>query len=409
MTGTSEKSDCSVKALVTGLLVSASFVACDRDPVAVNFDPQLSIAADSVTVNIFSSASVGAVNHNSVEALQYVSRDQNVATVNALGAVTGVAIGSTYVVVALSSHPDVRDSVRVRVYSDSCGGARPDFGVATAGDRNLFSYDVNAPLNLQKTVLSTTNGVERSGVSYTSPDGGTVTGFMWDPVTRSGLRPGIVIMHGHPANANAMSGMAQNYAQYGAVVVAIDAPFARRPNGPVGMTILPLDAVEQIQVIKDLQRAVDVLRSHPNVDDDRIAYIGVSWGGATGALFVGIERRLKAAALVVGHPGQVSHATGPGGFTNISGFPCARRVAWIRAMAPVEPIRFVGNAGVPLLLQNGTMDEFIPAYEAAELHVAAPQPKTILWYAAGHSLTLQAVLDRHDWLLEKIGIDPRQQ
>jgi dienelactone hydrolase len=71
-------------------------------------------------------------------------------------------------------------------------------------------------------------------------------------------------------------------------------------------------------VIKDLQRAVDVLRSRPNVDADRIAYVGFSWGGATGALFVGIERRLKAAALVVGHGGQVSHATGPEGFTRIS-------------------------------------------------------------------------------------------
>ena len=164
------------------------------------------------------------------------------------------------------------------------------------------------------------------------------------------------------------------------------------------MTLLPQDSAEQVQVIKDLRRAVDVLRSHPNVDDARIAFAGFSWGGATGALFVGIERRLKAAALVVGHPGQVSHATGPGGFKNISNLPCARRVAWIRAMAPVEPIRFVAHANVPLLLQNGRFDEFIPEYEAEELHAAAPQPKTILWYAAGHSLNQQAVIDRLNWL-----------
>ena len=397
-----------MKALITGLLVAASCVACDNNPAAPNIEPQLDVIADSIAVNLFTSASVGAVNHNALGAVLYVSRDGNVATVNALGAVTGLATGSTYIVAALSSQPAVRDSVRVRVYSDSCGGARPDFGgTVTADDRKLFSYDVNAPLNLQKTVVSTTNGVERSGISYTGPDGGSVTGFMWDPVTRSSLRPGIVIMHGHPANANAMSGMAQIYAQYGAVVIAIDAPFARRPGG--AMTLFPLDSAEQIQVIKDLQRAVDVLRSHPNVDANRIGYIGASWGGATGALFVGIERRLKAAALVVGHPGQVSHATGPGGFKNILGLPCARRVAWIRAMAPVEPIRFVRDANVPLLLQNGTMDEFIPEYEAAELHVAAPQPKTILWYVAGHGLNQQAVFDRHDWLVEKIGIDPRQQ
>jgi dienelactone hydrolase len=159
-------------------------------------------------------------------------------------------------------------------------------------------------------------------------------------------------------------------------------------------------------VIKDLQRAVDVLRSRPNVDADRIAFVGFSWGGATGALFVGIERRLKAAALVVGHGGQVSHATGPDGFKYISSLPCARRVAWIRAMAPVEPIRYVGHANAPLLLQNGTMDIFIPVADAAELHAAAPQPKLVRWYTAGHDLNQQARDDRHDWLVEKIGIDP---
>ena len=168
------------------------------------------------------------------------------------------------------------------------------------------------------------------------------------------------------------------------------------------MAITPLDSAEQSQVIKDLQRAVDVLRSRPNVDDERIAFVGFSWGGATGALLVGIERRLKAAALVVGHAGQVSLATGPEGFKNISMFPCARRVAWIRAMTPLEPIRFVGQANIPLLLQNGTVDPYIPVYLAEELHAAAPKSRKILWYSAGHGLNQQAVFDRHDWLRDHI-------
>jgi len=44
---------------------------------------------------------------------------------------------------------------------DSCAVARPNFGgVATAADRNLFAYDVNAPLNLQMSLESTSKGVE---------------------------------------------------------------------------------------------------------------------------------------------------------------------------------------------------------------------------------------------------------
>jgi dienelactone hydrolase len=227
--------------------------------------------------------------------------------------------------------------------------------------------------------------------------------MMWDPVTRPGLRPGMVLMHGLPGDASNMTGAAQSYARYGAVVIAIDAPWNHRAGPALRFT--HQDRAEQIQVVKDLQRAVDVLRSRPDVDDDRIAFVGFSWGGATGALFVGVERRLKTAVLVVGHGGQVSHATGPDGFKIIAGLPCARRVAWIRAMAPIEPIRFVGHANIPLLLQNGTLDEYIPRADAEELHAAAPQPKTIRWYPAGHSLNQQARYDTHVWLQEKIGLD----
>ena len=396
------------KAIVAVTLAAAACLACDKNPVEQDSGPRLTLSPDSVVVGVFESSPLVATVRDASGAIQYVSRDQGVATVNANGAVSAVAVGSTYVVAALSGRPDVRDSVRVRVHADSCSGARPDFGgPATAADRALFAYDVDAPLNLQKTVESTTNGVEVSSISFSSPDGGLVTGKMWDPVTRSGLRPGMVLMHGLPGSASNMAGLAQSYARYGAVVVAIDAPWNHRAAPPY-LTITDRDRAEQIQVVKDLQRAVDVLRSRPNVDDDRIAYVGFSWGGATGALFVGIERRLKTAALVVGHGGQVSHATGPVGHKLVSGLPCASRVAWIRAMAPIEPIRFVGNANVPLLLQNGRFDEFVPGYEAEELHAAAPQPKTIRWYDTGHGLNQQAVFDRHDWLVEKIGIDPVQ-
>jgi hypothetical protein len=41
------------------------------------------------------------------------------------------------------------------------------------------------------------------------------------------------------------------------------------------------------------------------------------------------------------------------------------------------------------------------------LHAAAPDPKTVHWYSAGHGLNQQALLDRHDWLHEQIGLDPR--
>src|SRR3712207_3153989 len=221
-----------------------------------------------------------------------------------------ISIRSAIALVALFISACAGSPTRPSPGADSCAVARPDFGaVATAAERDLFAYDVNAPLNLQKTIESTKTGVEVSVISFSSPDGGSVTGLLFDPVTRSSLRPGIVLMHGMPGNARGMATYAQLLAEHGAVVIAIDAPFARRGGQPVRFSTE--DRAEQIQLIKDLQRAVDVLRARANVDDARIAYLGISYGGAMGALFVGIERRINAAVLVVGDGGLVSHFTGP--------------------------------------------------------------------------------------------------
>ena len=288
---------------------------------------------------------------------------------------------------------------------EACSFERPHFGVASAAERSLFAYDVDAPLNLVKTLQATTNGVERSAISYDSPDGGQATGFMFDPVARPAGRPAIVLMHGMPGSAADMIGYATTLASYGAVVIAIDAPHARRGPPPILMT--PEDRDEQIRLMRDLQRAVDVLRADPRVDDDRIAYLGVSYGGAMGALFAGIEQRIATAVLVVGDGGLITHSTRPEDFDYLSTLTCGQRAAWFEAMSPIEPIRFIPlAAGTPLLLQNGHLDDLVRPADAAALHEAAPEPKTVLWYNAGHNLNQQAAFDRHNWLSLHIGLDP---
>jgi len=93
----------------------------------------------------------------------------------------------------------------------------------------------------------------------------------------------------------------------------------------------------------------------------------------------------------------------------LASLSCATRLGWFRAMAPIEPIRFIAHASpTALLLQNGRIDNLVPAADAQALHAAAPRSKTIRWYDAGHGLNQQALFDRHDWLREQIGLDARQ-
>jgi N-acetylneuraminic acid mutarotase len=102
-------------ALVAVSLSAAASLACGKDPVQQGADPKLTLAADSVTVDLGASAAVPATVLNTTETAQFVSRDQGVATVSANGAINAVGVGTTYVVATLSSRADVRDSVRVRV------------------------------------------------------------------------------------------------------------------------------------------------------------------------------------------------------------------------------------------------------------------------------------------------------
>ena len=105
----------------------------------------------------------------------------------------------------------------------------------------------------------------------------------------------------------------------------------------------------------------------------------------------------------------VLQMTGPEDLNFIAGLSCAVRSTWFKAMAPVEPIRFIAHAApTKLLLQNGQTDELVPVADAQLLQAAAPEPKTIRWYNAGHGLNQQANFDRLDWLHEHIGIDVRQ-
>jgi predicted esterase len=191
-------------------------------------------------------------------------------------------------------------------------------------------------------------------------------------------------------------------------VIAIDAPYVRRGGSGIFL-VMSLDRQEQIQLMKDLQRAVDVLVATGTVDPKRIAFEGYSYGGSLGSGFVGLERRLKAAVLIAANGGLVSRVTSPGALSQFTSESCATRAMWFQAMTPIEPIRFLPHASATaLLFQAGRLDNLVPPADAQALYDAATSPtKELRWYDTGHFLPPQASIDKHDWLHKQIGIDPR--
>ena len=275
---------------------------------------------------------------------------------------------------------------------------------APASALTAFAYDRAAAYDPELRLIGTEPGVAIHELSFRSPRGtGRATGLLFVP-EGAGPFAGLVVQHGMPGSAQELTGEAVVLARHGAVVVALDAPFARRGGSPLRFT--EADSAEQVQLMTDLQRAVDLLVARPDVDANRLGYMGISYGGAMGALFVGIERRLRTGILVVADGGLVSHFTGPeDGGSPLAALACAERRRWLESMIAIEPIKYVGFASpTPLLLQSGRQDDLVPPRDAELLHAAVRDPKTIRWYDAGHGLTAEAARDRLSWLQQSLGM-----
>ena len=273
-----------------------------------------------------------------------------------------------------------------------------------------FDYDDGAPLDVRIGDESDEFGLDQRGTShvrvasitYRSPTGGLVPARLFTPAGK-GPHAGLIVQHGMPGGKEDFSSDAIELASLGAIVIAIDAPFARRSGEPV--TFTPRDRAEQVQLIIDLRRAVDLLRSRPDVDPDRIGYLGYSYGGAMGGLLAGVEHRLAAFVLMVGDGGLVEHVSGPDEPGLLSSLEPKRREEWLDAMKPIEPLDWIERASAPLLFLSARHDQLVPPRDAARYQRAAPNPKQIRWYDSDHFLPPRAWCDAARFLGTHIGID----
>ena len=288
----------------------------------------------------------------------------------------------------------------------------------TAYERSLhlFDYDQQAPLDLQEvSVVEHRDGITQLDITYASPRGGRVPATLVVP-DGPGPFAGLIFQHGccGPGGFSARRqfvATAVSFARTGAVVLLIDAPFARPENiGRDPITFTEQDRNDQIQLIVDLRRGVDLLTARGDVDQTRIAYVGISYGAGMGGLLAGVEKRVKAYVLAVGAGGLIDHfcdKTRKPYFCPVEPLTLElRRERWLKAMEPIEPIHFVGHAApAALFFQNARHDTSVEEGDALRYQQAGSEPKRVKWYDSGHDLPTEAILDQVEWLQLQIGID----
>jgi tRNA A-37 threonylcarbamoyl transferase component Bud32/dienelactone hydrolase len=136
--------------------------------------------------------------------------------------------------------------------------------------------------------------------------------------------------------------------------------------------------------VQDYRRTVDYLLTRDDIDGERLAYFGVSWGGYMGAIIPALEPRLKASVLYVG--GLLQQ----------------------RARPEVEPVNFLPRITLPTLMLNGRYDHYYPVETSQrplfELLGTPAEHKDWQIYEGGHNVpTIKLISETLDWLDRYLG------
>jgi carboxymethylenebutenolidase len=144
-----------------------------------------------------------------------------------------------------------------------------------------------------------------TNVSFAGPGGVTLKGYLAMP-SGSGPFPGVVMVHEWWGLNRDTTMLADALAREGFVVLAADAF-----RGSVAKT--PGDAMKQVsttpreQIAGDLDAALGFLRSHTQVDAERVASLGFCFGG-TQSMYMGTRNPELAAVVIFYGSGPIQDA-----------------------------------------------------------------------------------------------------
>jgi pimeloyl-ACP methyl ester carboxylesterase len=116
--------------------------------------------------------------------------------------------------------------------------------------------------------------------------------------------------------------------------------------------------------VKEYSRTIDYLETRKDMQADKVAYLGWSWGGFIGGIIPAIEKRIRVVVLNVGG------------------------MAMEKALPEVDQINYLPRVTQPVLMLNGSYDMFFPVESAQKPMyrlLGTPQnQKKMLVYPSGH-------------------------
>ncbi len=273
----------------------------------------------------------------------------------------------------------------------------------------MFDYDSAALLDLEVLSEHLQGNIPIQDITYASPKGGKVTAYLIIP-SGSGPFAGVIFVHWGQGNRDEFVDEALVLADMGTVSLLIDAPIVR-PQPWTAPSNTPEELRESdIQLVIDTLRGVDLLLARPDVDQQRLGYVGHSLGATKGGIVAGIEKRVRAYVLMAGLPSVADYfrvSTHPYIVEMRATTPIEEMERFCELMEPLDAIHYVGHAApAALFFQFAHHDEFITVRDAHWYEQAASEPKLTRWYDTDHQFNAEARHDRIEWFCAQLGLKP---
>lgn len=264
--------------------------------------------------------------------------------------------------------------------SSFCCNAADSFSSNTP-IHSIFKYSKDAPLNYKESFLKGMGNAIVSDISFSGKDEKSIVAYLVKP-EKKGIFPAVIYLHWGQGNRDEFLEEAVSMSEYGIVSILLNAPWFRPDYKPVSQD----EGV--VQIVTDIMRTVDLLYTFEDVDKNRIAFVGHSYGATNGGIIAGVEKRIKCFVLMTGYA-RASKYT-PKGYSS--------------PREELDGIHFVNNSSPSaIFFQFAINDEYVYEIAAHEFYNAAGTPKKIAWYDSGHVLNESAQNDRITWLRKQFG------
>jgi len=163
----------------------------------------------------------------------------------------------------------------------------------------------------------------------------------------------------------------------------------------------PTDTANDLRRIDEemgrLESACERLLGSDGVDDSRLIVVGHDFGAMHGMGLLG-KVELAGAVFIAATPRWSDWFLR---FWPID----SDRWDYMRSLHPLDPVVTIEEARCPLLFQYGKADFYIAPMTGLELFEAAPEPKELKTYEAGHAMDLPQIrLDRSAFIEQALAL-----